>query len=137
MRSIPAHCVIKTTNSKIVVEENHRRFEYNNFANETVDRIQIDGCVPIAPPVCDYGISFSDKSKYWLIELKGKNILHAIRQLENTYLQLKTIMQIPCEKIIVVSSCCPIPLKVNSEKIRIKTVYGITLIVKNRNCVMD
>ncbi len=73
--------------ARFVVEENGRRFQIQGTV-ENVDKIKVDGCLCSDQQTkkCDYLFIYKngDVKLYVFVELKGKNIETAIKQLVST-----------------------------------------------------
>ncbi len=81
----PSYCVQVETGHHIVFRDKKRTFHLRNPKGQTVRKVRLDGCVITQAPgqrACDYGAWVDSKNLAYLIELKGKNIRHAVCQLE-------------------------------------------------------
>ena len=75
----------KCDNQKIeVVKENKSKFQLNNPEQNKLCVIRVDGCLIQDGKKCDYLILECDVQKAFFVELKGKDILHAIDQIESS-----------------------------------------------------
>ena len=77
------HC-----NSRFTVCENKSKFTIDTKDLTKVDKIKVDSYLDSSPEhqKCDYLFvcTFTDQQTYIFVELKGKNIAHAITQISNT-----------------------------------------------------
>ena len=80
----PKECTRKTKNSIVQVEENGRKFLIKNKSKKQFCVVKIDGCYPISGIKCDYLIYYPEKEICMFIELKGKDLKHAVAQLTAT-----------------------------------------------------
>lgn len=82
----PSTCVNKVKDSNVKVEENGRKFILSNPQRKEVLKIKIDNCVikDTNSNKCDFLIIDPDKNNSYFVELKGQNIKHALKQLEDT-----------------------------------------------------
>jgi hypothetical protein len=97
-------------------------------------KIRIDDCVPIQGPACDYLVVASDGREHF-VELKGKNVEHAIKQLESTIPQLSLHIQSKKEIwCFIVCSESPISTKTQKFKEQFKKKFKATLKVKTGEC---
>ena len=79
------NCIIKTVDRFIVFKENNRVFKVNNQRYKELVKYYIDKCLIENiqnQKACDYGLK-NDKNIYF-IELKGKNIIQACKQINQT-----------------------------------------------------
>ncbi|UCZ56530.1 hypothetical protein LGV61_12490 [Desulfurispirillum indicum] len=82
--TFPADCVQVIAGQRIVFKENNRSFCLLNAQRVVIRKVHIDGClIPQSDRqrACDYGAWIDSQSKAYFIELKGKNIQHAVRQI--------------------------------------------------------
>lgn len=70
--------------STISVEENKRKYLAHNKAKSEVCLIRVDDCLIKEGVKCDFLLLNCDQKKSYFIELKGKDILHAIEQIDRT-----------------------------------------------------
>lgn len=87
-------CNELTSNKKIVLKENRREFIIENHSNFKINKVRVDGCYITDGSRCDYLVEIINSSsieRVFYIELKGKDIEHAIEQLENTLKYCKAI----------------------------------------------
>ena len=72
--------------SIINIEENKRKYIGKNINNEEFALYRIDGCVIIDGQRCDFLLLNCDENELvaYFIELKGADLLHAIRQIDTT-----------------------------------------------------
>jgi hypothetical protein len=84
MKSLP-ECENFKTDPKIVLKENNKKITFLNADRNKILIITIDGCVIKDNTVlkCDYGIVPCDEVEIY-VELKGKGVEHAIKQIEST-----------------------------------------------------
>lgn len=84
MKSFPA-CEEYRRDTKIVLQENKSKISFLNPDKETILIIKVDGCVVSENETlrCDYALVPSDEVEIY-VELKGSDILHAVKQIEST-----------------------------------------------------
>ena len=90
---IPAQCAQQNNGLKIVCAQRGRRIIFLNPKCRTVTRYTIDDCAPLrkslAPcKLCDFVVLAAWRSEEHYVELKGKNVEHALLQLESSLQQL-------------------------------------------------
>lgn len=71
----------------IVCEEHHQKYIANNTGRNEVYKYQIDGDVLSSGTSqlrCDFIVENATKGNAYLIELKGKDVVHAVEQIEAT-----------------------------------------------------
>ncbi len=117
-------CIIDTQNKIIVLEENKRRFIAQNDNQNTITVYCIDGCLIKNELACDFGLK-SD-TLFCFIELKGKNIIHAFKQLNATIENFQNQSMISKQKIkaFIVPTKNSIP-KLKSDPAYLKLVKQI------------
>jgi hypothetical protein len=76
-------CTTTKNHSRIKVEENRRKAVFLNPEREEHDVTEIDGCVVVEGPRCDFLVSDREKASV-LVELKGADVRHACEQLLNS-----------------------------------------------------
>jgi hypothetical protein len=79
-------CLNFSDNRKIViVEENSRKFEGVNAKQKPFELYRVDGCLIKEGQRCDFLLlNCSDELVAYLIELKGSDLIHAVRQINTT-----------------------------------------------------
>ena len=131
------NCIIKTNDRFVVFKENNRVFKVNNQGYKELVKYYIDKCLIENiqnQKACDYGLK-NDKNFYF-IELKGKNIIQACKQINQTidyfYKYYKEDIQENVLMAIIISTKNSVPKlksdpyylklskKVNSIKIKSK-----------------
>lgn len=128
---IKEECVKVSNNSKIVCEENKRKIVFNNSSNKNVSKILVDGCQITEGIRCDYLITFNTDEHF--VELKGKDITHAFKQLIRTITLLKNST---CNNRVsyIISSRSPlVAASIQVERLKFRKKYQSELIVKNNN----
>lgn len=80
-----AVCQKFADNRKIInIEENARKFVGINNAQKLFALYQVDGCIMVDGQRCDFLLLNCSELIAYLIELKGSDLIHAIRQITNT-----------------------------------------------------
>jgi hypothetical protein len=96
--------------------ENGKKFSLENPDRKTICRIKIDGCLANSAKVikCDYlfAICKNDKkevSKYYLVELKGTDVVHAVKQIISTFESINEHIKAPAANYrgFLISSAVP------------------------------
>lgn len=99
--------------------EKQKGFFIENLDSSNICQITIDNCFETSKTLskCDCLYSFSSTKepnlikKLLFVEFKGKNFEHGIKQLEDTYIRMKsmisTISPIPEVRAIIISPKCP------------------------------
>ncbi len=65
----------------IVVEQKRSKYTLNNAPEKYICKIDVDGCLITDGMRCDYLIINCDDNVAYFVELKGKNLSHAIEQI--------------------------------------------------------
>lgn len=79
---------VSDTRSKHTVTERGKTFELDNISKSKIDVVKVDNCIfpksDISTLRCDYLMNINDANKLYIIELKGIDTLHAIKQLNSS-----------------------------------------------------
>jgi len=79
-------CNEVSKNKIVTASENRRTFIINNKSRLTINKVTVDGCYISKGVKCDYLFEIIDNEikNVFYVELKGKDIEHALDQLETT-----------------------------------------------------
>ncbi|MBC6442335.1 MAG: hypothetical protein GDA53_04265 [Rhodobacteraceae bacterium] len=78
-------CVSKTEDPRIVFTENRQKATFLNPNRREIRKVKVDGCAITSGRRCDYMLS---DQRNWYIELKGKEIEYALKQICESILHL-------------------------------------------------
>lgn len=91
---IPVECRTTVTDSEVVCREKGRKMRFLNPARTQIDRVSIDECRGLRESLldpkcklCDFLVLSAEQDEHF-VELKGKNVEHAIKQLASTIPQI-------------------------------------------------
>lgn len=93
---IPRECTAPPSGREIVCAEKGRRITFLNPNQRVVRKHTIDGCQQLRAFLADVNCKLCDflvvdwRSEEHYVELKGKNVEHALDQLKSTILQLSS-----------------------------------------------
>lgn len=76
----------------IVAKERGKQFILKNASHKKVCKYLVDGCLIKDGTSCDYLLLIVQDRHAYLVELKGSNLEHAIRQIEESIIKLKDIL---------------------------------------------
>ena len=124
------NCTIETTDKILVLEENKRKCIFSNPENLNLIKIIVDGCQITEGTRCGFLVLDQQKNEYF-VELKGKDIPHAIEQLEATIKQLSSSASLRKTAIIVSSRHPSNDTSIQRAKALFKKKYKVDLISKN------
>jgi len=128
------NCVDETNNSQIKCEENKRKIIFINRLNILVKRIKVDNCQITDGLRCDYLVVYKTFENF--IELKGENIKHAFKQLEQTIKLLGNNKN--DRKSYIISSRSPLASpEIQNQRLLFKRRFNSELIVKNKSLTVD
>lgn len=130
MSSYKPNCTAIITDKILVLEENKRKCIFLNPRNKALTKVIVDGCQITEGTRCDFLVLDSLTSEYY-IELKGKDIPHAIEQLESAIKQLSSSTSVQKTAIIVTSRYPSNDTSMQRAKAFFKKKYGVNLISKN------
>lgn len=119
--------------------EKQKGFFIENTDNSNICQITIDNCFEKSKSLskCDCLYSFSDNhqpnliKKLLFVEFKGKNFEHGIKQLQDTYIRMKSTISllspIPEVQAIIISPKCPMTSSdVKKLKLDFKRKYKVS-----------
>lgn len=124
-------CTWEVTDKLLVVKENKCKCVFSNPNQHLLTKIKVDGCQITDGIRCDYLILDHCHNEYF-VELKGKDLPHAVEQLEASIQQLSAPNHTIKKKAIIVSSRNPSnDTSVQRAKAMFKKKYEVELIPKN------
>jgi len=130
------HCSVSDSSTRVSVEENGKKATFTNKKREAYIKTQIDGCLIINQTSCDWWISRGNESI--LIELKGKDVSHALDQIEATFrfLSRENLLTAKRAGLIVCTKPSQHPAftaKVQRAKNRLAKLFGAPLHIVRGN----
>lgn len=132
MSSIPYSCICLKNDKIISLKENKSCFRFFNPERKEVKCILVDGCAITDGIRCDYLLIDANDTEHF-IELKGRDITHAVEQLESSIKQLSTNKGLKYS--FIVSTRCPLAgPDIQIFKKKFKQRYNSELIIKNLIC---
>ncbi|NEQ99429.1 MAG: hypothetical protein F6K30_22450 [Cyanothece sp. SIO2G6] len=138
MKSIP-ECEETRQDKRIVLQEKKSKITFLNPKNVKILVIQVDGCVidDNQTARCDYALVPKKELEIY-VELKGRDISHAVRQLESTIRLLSENPQSVKKLCFIVSSRVP-KQTTTIQKIqsRFKKQFNAAFRVKNIQEICD
>lgn len=141
MRELPCPCTETLTDSKVLVEENGKKAVFLNTSRKKFLRVQIDGCLIRNATACDWLVVMA-KNGAVLVELKGKDVEHALIQLEATMKHIVGTNKYP-SRIAALVVCSGVPkhpsfdTKLQRSKNRFSTRFKAPLHVVHGNFEYD
>ena len=127
---IPTNCKKVENGPTIVCKEKGRKMVFINSARKQVEKIRVDGCVLRQVLACDFLVIEYSGSEHF-IELKGKNVAHALKQLEATIpLLSKNRTDQPNYAWIISSEAPSIQSGFQIQKARFIKAFKVKLIVR-------
>ena len=128
-------CEKISKNSKIVLSDSgsknkQSKFRLDNQKKAKIRVVRVDDCAIKQGLRCDYLLILPDNLEIY-VELKGKNVEHAVKQLESSIKQLTDSLS--AEKLCFVASTrCPITSpQIQKLKKNFKRNYNAKLTIKN------
>ena len=132
-------CGIIKEDKIIVCQEKKSKFIGENINKEKILEVTLDGCLNINGKICDFLLINTNKNSAHFIELKGQDIKHAVKQLENTIKITENIKnnyiktKFTEKKSYAVLTRCPIGSKdLNNLKRKFRKETKSVLIIKNK-----
>lgn len=92
MSLIPNECIEFGDERKICIAfENGKTYRLNNDSNYTIRKVKIDKCIDqnTEGKRCDYLMEIKSMKRAIFIELKGGDLVHALRQIYSAIIHLK------------------------------------------------
>lgn len=124
-------CTQEVTDKRLVVNERKCKCIFLNPNQHLLTKVYVDGCQIIEGVKCDYLILDHCHNEYF-VELKGKDLSHAVKQLEATIQQLSDKNSTVKKQAIIVSSRNPSnDTSIQRAKVIFKKKYNVELISKN------
>ncbi|MFA4851684.1 MAG: hypothetical protein WC868_07535 [Bacteroidales bacterium] len=120
------------TDRYIVLHEKKSKITFVNKARLKVRKILIDGCVIKNNEIrCDYLVIRQPDEEIY-VELKGSDVSHAIKQIENTIVKVSHNAKSLDKYCFIISTRCPlISPEIQNHKLYFKRRYNSFLIIKN------
>lgn len=124
-------CLREVTDKLLVVKERKCKCIFSNPNQHLLTKIKVDGCQITEGIKCDYLILDHCNNEYF-VELKGKDLAHAVEQLEATIQQLSDKSKTIKRQAIIVSSRNPSnDTSIQRAKAEFKKKYKTELLSKN------
>ena len=100
------NCIASYKDDVKVIFENGKSVRFKNVSKTTYQIGKIDGClITDHRKRCDYFLR--TREKIWLVELKGKNVDHAIEQIVQTTHNLTEEISDRTIIAVIIASKCP------------------------------
>ncbi len=124
-------CETITNETKIVLHENHSKITFLNNKKLNIRNILVDNCLITNGLRCDYLLILPD-NKELFVELKGHNVQHAIKQIEQSIETIsKNKAQNPKASFIISTRCPLASAEIQNYKKIFKKKFNCELIIKN------
>ena len=130
MDKFKPNCTTEITDRILVLEENKRKCVFADLQNDIVTKVVGDGFQIAEGFKCDFLVLDHNANEYF-VELKGKDIPHALEQLESTIKQLSSTNNILKTAIIVTSRYPSNDTTMQRAKAFFKKKYKVDLLSKN------
>lgn len=128
MTGKPAHaCVERISHSRITVSEKGKTVTFINDDRNTYERVRVDNCLVTSGPRADWIVTEVGVSSV-IIELKGKDVDHAVDQLFSTIsnTECKPWLEKSIKMLIVCAKYPSFDTKVARAQVKARKL-GITL----------
>lgn len=138
MRSLP-ECEEYKSDAKIVLQENKSKITFLNPHQNEVLTIRVDGCVIKDDKTlrCDYALIPCDEIEIY-VELKGSDVLRAVKQIESTINLLSNNPQKIRKLCFVVSTRVPRQTtNIQQLQSQFKKKFNASFRIKNIQDVFD
>lgn len=135
MIEIDQACIQYTNESYIKFEERKKKIIFRNQNHKDCLKIQVDGCAIKNGDKCDnlLKVGKANQQGYeYYVELKGEDVGHALKQIEQTIQTLHNDHS-PMMAFIICTNVSPsLSTKIQQFKSQLKKKYNATLIIKER-----
>ena len=133
-------CISILSEKKVHFNERRTRSEFilDNKNEIEIKNIKIDYCIITKGIRCDFAAVIPDNDITYWIELKGRDVNHAIKQLTTSFENLKKHFGKKNNTFIIVCTYCPWPstkLQILSRKLKEK--YNATLKVRSNSLTIS
>jgi hypothetical protein len=129
-------CIVKCNDKIIVFKDcgnNKCEMRFLNPNERAVEKIRVDGCAITEGKKCDFMLKTDTDENY--IEIKGKNVLYACEQIEETIKKLSVNSKTQAKNSFVVSTGTPkVTGKIQVLKKKFKLTYNSSLKIQTRQC---
>lgn len=131
MEKFKVVCVKDVTDRLLTLAENKRKCVFKNPEKHPLKKITVDGCQIIENAKCDYLVIDHSQNEYF-VELKGKDLPHAVEQLEESIRRLSNMNAHTKKFALIVASRYPSnDTTIQRAKAIFKKKYKAELISKN------
>lgn len=131
MTTFKKTCTKESTDKILTLEENKRKCVFLNPDRCPLTKVTVDGCQITDGAKCDYLVLDHYQNEYY-VELKGKDLPHAIEQLEATIRQLSSPKKGIRKSAFIVASRHPSnDTSIQKTKALFKKKYQTELTSKN------
>lgn len=125
------------THQRIVFEENRSKITFLNPSKQKVQKVKVDGCLPIDGIKCDF-LLISEKKVEYFVELKGSDVDHAANQLCATIENISAAPKTQPKHSFVISTRCPLTSpQIQVLQKKFKREYNSTFRIKNLQSEQD
>lgn len=134
MEEIKSECSVTIKHSLIVCEEKRSKITFENKSQKEIKKVQVDGCqiTDQDKSKCDYLLIDTKSSIEHFIELKGHDIIQALRQIEATIPRLSKSSSSQPKYCFVISVRTPLSSpEIQQKQKEFKKKYNATLIIKS------
>ena len=131
-----SECVEKCKDKIIVFKDpgnNKCEMRFLNPNEREVEKIRVDGCVITEGKKCDFMLKTDSDENY--VEIKGKGVLYACEQIEETIKKISANPKTYPKNSYVISTGTPkVSGKIQVLKKKFKSSYSSTLKIQTRRC---
>lgn len=125
------NCATSFTNRYVNVSENKRKFCLVNQNELEIIKVVVDGClITGSGKRCDYLFDFPTLNLIYYVELKGRDIESAVKQLKATLSFCRVMHDGKSKECHIVSSRVPLGPKVQILKLEFLKTTGCGLRIK-------
>lgn len=137
--NIPDECVYESSDPRIVVEDRGRKLTLVNAERKLIRRIKVDDCVVKGGEKrCDYLVEVSNPPTMAVyVELKGKNVDRACKQLAATLTLFAPIHRLIERRCHIVASRVPQGATLQARKKEFQRKYGVHLFIETAQAELN
>ena len=117
---------------EIKLSEKRSKIIFLNQASREITKVQVDGCLNFKGTKCDWLLIVEEPKKIEIyVELKGSDVRHAFKQLENTIINISADKQKQIKFCYIITTKSPLSSPEIQNKAKIfKKTYNSNLRVK-------
>ena len=124
-------CLKTHSRRQFVLKERRSEVRFENPERHKIDQFQVDGCLMKEGLKCDHLINVGALEATFFVELKGKDVHHAMKQLQTSHERLKE-RHLSRVHWVVATTRCPLSTSdIQERQIQVRRRHRARLTVGN------